>query len=126
MKAVLPISTTRVKKSSLDKLNFNITNTLCTVKNVICLLHRWCVAVRKTEVTTVHNDKDINLHQHYCLANNIFTKHIKHSVNHLKYLHTTQLFYQLYYYEHNGRVLSKSIRSRLRRQKYINRNHTYG
>jgi len=76
MKAVLPISTTRVKKSSLDKLNFNIANTLCTVKNVICLLHGWRAAVRKIEVTTVHNGKDINLHQHYCLANNIFTKHI--------------------------------------------------
>jgi len=77
------------------KKNYMLTNeiltlpilVLCTVKNVICLLHGRCVAVRKTEVTAVHNDKEINLHQHYCLANkraNIFTKHIKHSVIHLK------------------------------------------
>lgn len=102
---------------------------LCTVKIVICLLHGWCVSVRKAEVTTVHNDKEINLPQHYCLANKrayIYTKNIKHTVNHLKYLHTTQFFYRLYYYEHNRRVLSETIRSRLRRPKYINRNYTYG
>jgi hypothetical protein len=101
---------------------------LCAV-NVICLLHGWCVAVRKTEVTTVHSNKEIKLHQQYCLANkraNIFTTHIQHSAKHLKYLHTVQFFYRLYYHEHNGRVLSKTIRRRLRRPKYINRNYTYG
>jgi hypothetical protein len=75
---------------------------LCVMKSIICLLHGWCVAVKKTDVTAVHNNMEISLHQHYCLANNranIFTYHIKYTENHLKSLHTTQFVYRLYYYK---------------------------